>query len=95
MMLGAAFVIVTSSGFAGAADTPPDSEKGPPGIVNKFEEAGRNVGKRVEEAVTGTVKKFEDQRVAERLADNIKKAAEKTGEEFERTGKRIQEKFSK
>jgi len=50
--------------------------------------------KKIDEAVTELVKKFEEQRAGERLREKMKNAATKTGEELERVGKEIRDKFS-
>lgn len=93
--LAAAFAIVVCAGSADAAEAPKASEKEDRGVVKKIEETAHNVGKRIEEGVTGTVKTFEEQRVGERLGETIKNAATKTGEELERVGKKIESTFSK
>ena len=78
-----------------AAEAPKASRGEDRGVVERFGEAAENVGKKIEEAVTGVATKFEEQRVGERLGETIKNAATRTGEELERVGKTIEDKFSK
>lgn len=80
---------------ASAADSPKPSAREDLSVAEQIGEAAENVGKKIEQAVTGVVKKVEEQRVGERLQATIKSAATKTGEELERVGKKIEKKFSK
>lgn len=95
-MIAAVFTILMACGEpASAAESPNPSAHEDRGIAERMGEAAENVGKKIEQAVTGVVKKVEEQRVGERLQTTIKTAATKTGEELERVGKKIEEKFSK
>lgn len=78
-----------------AADPPKASAREDRGIAERIREAAQNVGKKIEQAVTGVAKKFEEQRMGERLRETITNAATRTGEELERLGKKIEDKFSK
>ena len=95
-MLAGVFAIVVACGEpVSAADSPKPSMREDRGVAERIGEAAENVGKKIEQAVSGVVKKVEEQRVGERLQRTIKNAATKTGEELERVGKKIEEKFSK
>jgi len=77
-----------------AAEAPKASAREDRGIGDRLGEAAQNMGKKIDHAVTELVKKFEEQRVGERLREKMKNAATKTGEELERVGKEIKDKFS-
>jgi ribosome-binding protein aMBF1 (putative translation factor) len=80
---------------ASAAGAPIPSPREDRGVAERIGEAAENVGKKIEQAVTGIMKKVEEQRVGERLGETIKNAARKTGVELERLSKRIEDKFLK
>lgn len=80
---------------ASAAGAPIPLAREDRGLAERISEVAENVGKKIERAVTGIVKKLEEQRVGERLGETIKNAARKTGIELERLGKRIEDKFSR
>ena len=73
-----------------AAEAPKASAQDDRGIGERLGEAAQNMEKKIDEAVTELVKKFEEQRLREKM----KNAATKTGEELERLGKEIRDKFS-
>ena len=77
------------------AEAPKASAREDRGITERIREAAENVGKKIDQAVTSAAKKFEEQRVGEQLRDTVKNAATRTGEELERIGKKIEDKFSK
>jgi hypothetical protein len=94
-MIPTVFAMVVACGEAApAADSPKPSAHEDRGIAERIGEAAENAGKKIEQAVTGVVKKVEEQRMGERLQATIESAATKTGEELERVGKKIEEKFS-
>jgi len=77
-----------------AVEAPKASAQDDRGIGERLGEAAQNMEKKIDEAVTELVKKFEEQRAGERLREKMKNAATKTGEELERVGKEIRDKFS-
>jgi hypothetical protein len=95
MLAGMIALIVVCVEPAYAAEAPKASTREDCGIAERIREAADNVGKKIDHAVTGAATKFEEQRVGERLRETIKNAATRTGEELERIGKRIEDKFSK
>jgi formate-dependent nitrite reductase cytochrome c552 subunit len=95
-MIAAMFAMVLMCGEpVSADDSPKRSAHEDRSVAVRIGEALENVGKRIEQAVTGVMKKVKEQRVGERLQATIKSAATKTGEELERVGKMIEENFSK
>jgi hypothetical protein len=88
-------MVVACAEIASAADAPKASAHEDRGVVERIGEAAENVGKKIEQTVTGIVNKFEEQRVGERLGETIKNVATRTGEELERVANKIEEKFSK
>jgi formiminotetrahydrofolate cyclodeaminase len=95
VLAGMIALIVICVEPAYAAEAPKASTREDRSAVERIGEAAENVGKKIEKAVTGVVKKVEEQRVGERLRETIKNAATRIGEELERIGKKIEEKFSK
>lgn len=77
-----------------AAETPKASAREDRGIGERLGETAQNMEKKIDQAVIELVKKFEEQRVGERLREKMKNAVTKTGEELERVGKEIKDKFS-
>jgi len=78
-----------------AAEAPKGSARENRGIAEQLGEAAQKMEKKFNQAVTELEKKFEEQRMGERLREKMKDAATKTGEELERVGKEIKDKFSK
>jgi hypothetical protein len=94
-LLAGVFAMVVACGeSASAAESLQPSARQDRGVAERIGETVENVGKKIEQAVTGVVKKVEAQRVGEQLGKTLKSAATKTGEELERVGKKLEEKFS-
>lgn len=81
-------MVVACVKTAYAADVPKVSAHEERGIAERISEAAENMGKKIEQAVNGVVKKLEEQRVGERLGETIKNVATRTGEELERVAKK-------
>jgi phage-related protein len=95
MLAGIFVAMMVCVESASAAETSKTSAREDHGVAERLGEAAENVGKKIEQAVTGVAKQFEEQRVGERFVETIKKAGTKTGEELERVGKKIEDAFSK
>ena len=80
---------------ASAADPPKGPAREDRSVTERILEAAHNLGKKIDQAVARAQKQFEEQRTGERLREKIKNAAARTGEELERIGKEIEDKFSK
>lgn len=95
-MLASMFALMVACVEPACADeAPKTSAHEDRGVAEQIREAAENVGKKIDQAVTAAAKKFEEQRVGERLRETIKNAATRTGEELKRIGKKIKDKFSK
>jgi hypothetical protein len=95
ILVGLFVLVVAGAETAFAADAPKPSAHENRGVAERVGEAAENLSKKIEQAVNGVVKKFEEQRVGERFRETIENVATRTGEELERVGKKIEDKFSK
>jgi hypothetical protein len=95
ILAGLFAMVVACAETASAADAPKASTHEDRGVAERIGEAAENVGKKIEQAVTEVVNKFEEQRVGQRLEGTIKNVATRTSEELERVANKIEEKFSK
>ncbi|MGA6828561.1 hypothetical protein ACO9S2_13230 [Nitrospira sp. NS4] len=64
------------------------------GILERIGDSAKRVGQKIEEKTKAVVKKVEDKHVGDKIERKLKKAATKTGEGFEKAGRKINEKLN-
>ena len=63
------------------------------GVFEQIGDSAQRVGHKIEDKTKRVVKKVEDKHVGEKIEQKLKKAVTKTGEGFEKAGKKIKQKL--
>ncbi|MFO0706471.1 MAG: hypothetical protein U0412_06420 [Nitrospira sp.] len=63
------------------------------GVFERIGDSAQRVGHKIEDKTKRVVKKVEDKHVGEKIEQKLKKAVTKTGEGFEKAGKKIKQKL--
>ena len=90
---GISFVIVCTLGAADGVLAGDDKTKEPPGIVDQVDTALKNTATKIEQEMSGVVKKFEESETPKKVGNELKRSAEYLGQKVEEAGKKIKESF--
>lgn len=63
------------------------------GVFERIGDSAKRIGQKIEEKTKAVVKKVEDKHVGDKIERKLKKAATKTGEGFEKAGRKIEQKL--
>ena len=70
-----------------------DKTKEPAGIVDQVGTALKNTATKIEQEMSGVVKKFEESETPKKVGNELKRSAEYLGQKVEEAGKKLKESF--
>ncbi|TLY24633.1 MAG: hypothetical protein E6K66_05005 [Nitrospirae bacterium] len=82
--------IVGIANFVQAAD---NKTKEPAGVVDQVGTALKNTATKIEQQVSGVVKKLEESETPKKVGNELKRSAESLGQKVEEAGKKLKESF--
>jgi hypothetical protein len=85
---GIAFVIVCNLGVADFGLAGDDKTKEPAGVVDQVGTALKNTATKIEQEVSGMVKKLEESETPKKVGNELKRSAESLGQKVEEAGKK-------
>ena len=88
---GIVFVIVCIVGVADFVKAGDDKTKEPAGVVDQVGTALKNTATKIEQEVSGVVKKLEESETAKKVGSELKRSAESLGQKVEGAGKKLKE----
>ena len=86
-------VIVCSLGMAGLVLAGDDKTKEPVGVVDQVGTALKNTATKIEQELSGAVKKLEESETSKKVGNELKRSAEYLGQKVEGAGKKLKESF--
>jgi gas vesicle protein len=90
---GISFVIVCILGAADGVLAGDDKTKESAGIVDQVGTALKNTATKIEQEMSGVVKKFEESETPKKVGNEFKRSAEYLGQKVEEAGKKLRESF--
>ncbi len=87
------FVIVCTLGAADGVLAGDDKTKEPAGVVDQVDTALKNMATKIEQEMSGVVKKFEESETPKKVGNELKRSAESLGQKVEEAGKKLKESF--
>ena len=82
--------IVGIANFVQAAD---NKTKEPAGVVDQVGTALKNTATKIEQQVSGVVKKLEESETPKKVGNELKRSAESLGQKVEEAGRKVKESF--
>jgi hypothetical protein len=87
------FVIVCTLGAADLVLAGDDKTKEPAGVVDQVDTALKNMATKIEQEVSGLVKKLQESETPKKVGNELKRSAEALGQKVEEAGKKLKESF--
>ena len=90
---GIVCVIVYTLGMAGSVLAGDNKTKEPAEVVDQVGTVLKNTATKIEQEVSGMVKKLEESETPKKVGNELKRSAESLGQNVERAGKKLKESF--
>jgi|SRR5437870_5592297 len=90
---GILFMIVCIVGIANFVQAADNKTKEPAGVVDQVGTALKNTATKIEQQVSGVVKKLEESETPKKVGNELKRSAESLGQKVEEAGKKLKESF--
>lgn len=90
---GIVVVIVCTLGAVGGVLAGDDKAKEPVGVVDQVGTALKHTATKIEQEVSGIVKKLEESETPKKVGNELKRSAESLGQKVEGAGKKLKESF--
>ena len=90
---GILFMIVCIVGIANFVQAADNKTKEPAGVVDQVGTALKNTATKIEQQVSGVVKKLEESETPKKVGKELKRTAESLGQKVEEAGKKLKESF--
>jgi len=90
---GILFMIVCIVGIANFVQAADNKTKEPAGVVDQVGTALKNTATKIEQQVSGVVKKLEESETPKKVGNELKRSAESLGQKVEEAGRKVKESF--
>src|SRR5437879_353042 len=90
---GILFMIVCIVGIANFVQAADNKTKEPAGVVDQVGTALKNTATKIEQQVSGVVKKLEESETPKKVGNELKRSAESLGQKVEEAGKKLKASF--
>src|SRR5438477_9412149 len=90
---GILFMIVCIVGIANFVQAADNKTKEPAGVVDQVGTALKNTATKIEQQVSGVVKKLEESETPKKVGNELKRSAESLGQKVGEAGKKLKESF--